>query len=430
MKNNFLKATFILLIGGMFTKIIGFIVRIIYMRIIGEDGIGLFSLVMPTYSLLMSLANFNIQLAVSKRISAGNDSKKTVFNACYIMLLLDIVLILIMFFSSKFISLYLLKNSDSFYPLLACSLTLPFISIGYVVKGYFYGKQNMLPHMVSNVLEQLFRLVIISLLLKHFVKYGTIILVTVLILFNILSETFSMIIFMFFLPKKIKIKKEDLVYQKEVKNDLMSVCVPSISGRLIGNIGYFFEPIILTNVLSMNGFSSKYIVREYGIYNSYSISLLLFPSFFISAISNSLLPEISKFYQNKKYSLIKKRLVQAILLSLVVGVCATSFIYFSRDFLLFKLYNTTNGSEYIKLLAPFFILYYLEAPLSTSLIALNKVKTCTFISTSGMIVKIITMICFGFCGFGINSLIYAEIINILYVTLLDFTFLRRVFNNI
>ena len=36
-----------------------------------------------------------------------------------------------------------------------------FISIGYIIKGYFYGKQNTLPHMVSNVVEQLFRLLII-----------------------------------------------------------------------------------------------------------------------------------------------------------------------------------------------------------------------------------------------------------------------------
>ena len=127
MKNSFFKATFILLVGGFITKIIGFLVRVIYMRIIGEDGIGLFSLVMPTYSLLMSLANFNIQLAVSKRISSGKNAKKTVINACYIMFVLDALLILIMFLSSSFISSTLLKNKATFYPLLACSLTLPFI---------------------------------------------------------------------------------------------------------------------------------------------------------------------------------------------------------------------------------------------------------------------------------------------------------------
>ena len=429
MKNSFFKATFILLVGGFFTKIIGFLVRVIYMRIIGPSGVGLFSLVMPTYSLLICLANFNIQLAVSKRISSGNDSKSTVFNACYIMFFLDIILILLMFFCSKYISLYLLKNKDTFLPLMACSLTLPFISIGYIIKGYFYGKQNMVPHMISNVLEQSFRLLLMLFVLRIFVKYGTVVLVSALLLFNILSESFSIFIFYFFLPKNITLKKDDFRYQKNVKNDLLQVSIPSVGGRLIGNIGYFFEPVILTNILLLSGFSISYITNEYGIYNSYSVGLLLFPSFFITAICNSLLPEVSKLINEKKICFAHKRIKQALLLSFGVGVCCTSIIFVFKDFLLNLLYGTNDGSSYISILSPFFTLYYLEAPLSTALIAFNKVKTCTFISTSGIIIKFIFMVILGTIGFGIRCLIYAEVINIIYVTLLDFICLRRIFNN-
>ena len=51
-QNKFLKATFILMIGGLITKILGFGIRIIYTRMVGSDAINLYSLVMPTYSLL------------------------------------------------------------------------------------------------------------------------------------------------------------------------------------------------------------------------------------------------------------------------------------------------------------------------------------------------------------------------------------------
>ena len=92
-KNIFFKSTLILLIGGFFTKILGLIIKIIFTRILKEPGIALYSLIMPTYSLLISLANFNIQLSISKRISANKRSKKTIINACYIMLILNIILI-------------------------------------------------------------------------------------------------------------------------------------------------------------------------------------------------------------------------------------------------------------------------------------------------------------------------------------------------
>lgn len=419
MNNTFIKSTLILLIGGFFTKLIGFIIKICYTRIIGTEGITLYSLIAPTYSLLITLANFNIQLAISKKISSGNRAKPTIINACYIMFFLDCLLIFIVFLSSEFISSNLLHNQNTSLPLLACSLTLPFISIGYIIKGYFYGKQNMSPHMISNVIEQLIKLIIILTILPKVTKLGSPLTITILILINIITETTSIIVFIFFLPKKFTLKKEDFHYNPSSSKSLLEISIPSISGRLIGNIGFFFEPVLLTKILLSKNISTTYIAKEYGIYNAYSISLLLFPSFFVSAISNSLLPEISKLHSKKNKNLIKRRIKQAICMSLTVGIICTTFVYFNCEFLLQKLYNTTEGSTYIKVLAPFFILYYLEAPLTSILVGLNKVKKCVFISTSGIFLKLLTMCILALLNFKIYSLIIAEIINIIYVTLLD-----------
>lgn len=429
-KNTFLTSTIILLVGGLLTKVIGLVIKVIYTRILQSDGIALYSLVMPTYSLLITLANFNIQLAISKRISSKNNSKKVIINAMYIMFILDCLLILITFLGAKFISINLLHNKSTYYPLLACSLTLPFISIGYIIKGYFYGKQNMSPHMISNVLEQLFRLVIITYLLPKLIPYGTVILVTTLILFNILSETFSILIFFFFLPTKFNLKKEDFIYNKEETKDILSISIPSITGRLIGNIGYFFEPIILTSILLYKGLSSTYITREYGAYNAYAISTLLFPSFFITAISNSLLPEISKINEERNHHLLKKRIKEAIFLSVSVGLICTSIIYIFKEPLLSILYNTKEGIDYIKTLTPFFILFYLESPLTSILIGLNKVKECSFISVSGIILKLVVMSILALTIANMNALVYSEIINIIYVTTLDIYFIKKYFKHI
>lgn len=222
------------------------------------------------------------------------------------MFILNTILIFTTIFFSKFISTNLLKNEDTYLPLLACSITLPFISLGYIVKGYFYGKQNVTPHMISNVLEQLLKLFIMILILPKVTKYGNVITVTTLILFNIITESFSIIILLIFIPKNKTINKDDLKFDKNETKELLKISIPSISGRILGNIGFFLEPIILTSVLLHTGSSINYITEEYGIYNAYVISTLLFPSFFITAISNSLLPEISKYHATNNKYLIKK----------------------------------------------------------------------------------------------------------------------------
>ena len=426
--NKFFKSTLILFIGGLFTKVLGFIIKIFYTRILGSDGISLFCLVMPTYSLLLSIANFNIMLSVSKRISSHNSSKKVIINSCYIMFFLNLIIISLGLLFSKFISFNLLKNKYTLLPLLSCLITLPFVSIGYIIKGYFYGKSNVVPHMISNVLEQCFRLLIIFLLLPFLIRYGIVVAVSCLLLFNVLSESFSVFIFYFFLPKNFNISKEDLVCDKNEIRSILDISLPSIAGRLLCNVGYFFEPIILTNLLLFKGFDINYINSNYGIYNGYSLPLLLFPSFFISAISNALLPEICKNSNNK--FLIKKRVKESVILSLTFGSLCTIFIFVFKSNLLSLLFNNIDGISFINVLAPFFILFYLEGPISTCLVALNKIKISVFVSVSGCIFKLLFMSILCIMGFGIYSLIYSEIFNIIYVVLLDIYFLSRVLNDI
>ena len=230
---------------------------------------------------------------------------------------------------------------------------------------------------------------------------------------------------MFFLPKKFNLHKNDLLVNKHESMELLRISVPSVSGRLLCNIGYFFEPIILTNILLYKGLSSDFIMYEYGIYNAYAIGTLLFPSFFVGAISNALLPEISKFNATKNTKMIKKRIKESLILSLIVGMICTAIIFIFKEKILSLLYDTSEGIKYITYLAPFFILFYLESPLSTILIALDKVKTCTFISVSGMIIKLIVMTILCFVNFKMMALLIAEVVNIVYVTLANFISLKK-----
>ena len=67
-KNIFIKSTIILILGGIVTKILGFVIRIAYTRIVGTEVIGLYSLVTPTYSLLITIATLALPTTISKLI--------------------------------------------------------------------------------------------------------------------------------------------------------------------------------------------------------------------------------------------------------------------------------------------------------------------------------------------------------------------------
>ena len=76
MKNKFIKSTIILIIGGMITKVLGMIIKIALTRTIGTEGIGLYSLVLPTFNLFISLCNLGVPTAITKLISERKKSSK------------------------------------------------------------------------------------------------------------------------------------------------------------------------------------------------------------------------------------------------------------------------------------------------------------------------------------------------------------------
>lgn len=431
-KNLFLKSTLILIISGFLTKILGFIIRIIYSRIIGEYGVSLYSIATPTYSLLLTISTLAIPISVSKLVSESSIHKKRSINiltsSAFIILITNLLLIILVLLSTKYISYNLLKEPKAYYILIAMALTLPFVSISSVLKGYFYGKQNMLPHATSNVIEQIIRLIIIATILPILMQKSVLHAVIGLVLLTIISEISSIIVFLFFLPKRINLRTKEIIPSINTSKNILDISIPTVSNRIIGNIGYFFEPIILTNLLLYSGYSNSYILAEYGAYNAYALSLLTMPSFFITAISMALLPEISKNYANHSFKLVRKRIKQSLLFAFIIGSLFSLGIFIFRNELLYSLYHTYKGVEYIKILAPIFVLFYLEGVLISSLQALNKAKISMKISFYGVILKLIVLIVLSFCYIGIYSLVISEILNIMFVVSLNYMYLKKCLN--
>ena len=425
-KDTFKMSIFILLIGGLITKILSFIIRVLFTRTITDEGMNLYTIVSPTFSLLIALASFSLPISISKIISKQTTARpKIMFTSLFFGLTFSFVLLLLVLLLAPFISSTLLKEEILTPLIYAMAFTLPFISITSVLKGYFLGKMKVIPNTVSNIFEQLARIIFLIYLLPKLVSKSIILGVVSYILFNIITEIISIFVFYLYLPKKIMLTKNDFLPSKSIINEILATSIPSVSGRIIGNVAFFLEPILLTNILLFVGYPSSYILAEYASYNAYAIGLLTLPSFFIAAICQILIPEISKYYNLKNYTLVKKRMNQALKYSFTIGLFFSIFLFFTRDFFLEILYKTTRGSDYIFILAPFFVLFYLEAPLTSTLQAINKAKAAMKITLLGAIIKLLIMSILSFLRVGIYGLVFSEIINIIIVVFLNYRILKK-----
>lgn len=415
-KEKFIKSTIILIIGGFITKILGMVIKVINTRLIGLEGISLYMLIFPTFSLFMSLSQFSLPTSVSKLVSEDKyNNKNLVFSSIPIILIFDFILIAIILLSASFISMNLLKDSRCYLPILCISCVLPFEAMSNMLRGYFFGKQKMLPHVISHIIEQIVRLVLTIILVPTLIKIDLVYAVSFLILVNMISEFTSIIILLIFMPKHVKITQQDIKPQKNNIKNILSISIPNTNTRLIGNIGYFLEPILLTSGMLAAGYDISYITLEYGIVAGYSMPLLLLPGFFTGAISSSLLPVISKANTLKQYSYIKRKLKQAIFISLAIGIPITFILFLFPDFFLNLFYGTTHGGVYLRCLAIPFLFYYIELPLAATMQAMDMSKNVMIDNMIGIILKTALLYLLSLLHIGIYSFIIASSVNIILV---------------
>ena len=417
MKEKFINSVIILLIGGLLTKLLGMFIKIMMSRLIGTEGLGLYMMVLPTFSLFIGIGQFGLPTALSKLVAEKRKNNiKLFFSILPISLFINLLLIITIIVIAPVLANNLLHDPRCYLPILAIAVVIPFTSLSSICRSYFFGKEKMVPHVVSNLLEDIVRLTLMIIGIPFFLPKGLEYAVCYIILSNVISEGVSILVLFLFLPKKIQLKKEDLIPKKDYMKESLSIGIPNTTGRLLGSIGYFLEPILLTTTLLSLGYSSKFITTEYGILSGYVMPLLLLPSFFTMAISQALLPVVSREYTRGNYTFVRRKIKQAILYSLAIGIPVTLFFIIFPELPLKLIYHTNEGISYMRFLAPVCLFQYIQSPLSSCLDAMGRSRDAMIGTTIGVIIRSIFLVLLSLLNIGLWGLIIAISLNVLAVT--------------
>lgn len=426
MKEKFIKKALILALGGFITKILSMVIRIITTRVIGVDGLGLYMLVLPTFNLFITIATLSLPTAISKLVAEGTrNNKKLVLGFLPIAIIFNIFLIIIIIILAPFIANNLLHNEILYYPIVSIGITLPFITTSSIIKGYFFGKEKMFPNVVSNMIEQITRIISIIFIIPYLLKINISYAVSGLVFINCLSESLGIVTLLLFMPNKTKINKNDIKPDLNNIKDIFSISIPTTTSRLISSIGLFLEPIIITFVFLKLGYQTTYITKEYGIISGYVLPMVMMPNFLSGAISNALLPTVTKSYANKKYKETKRKLLLACNLSLIIGFIFTIILFIFPKECLKLLFNTTLGSNYLKITSIIFLISYILNPLSICMQAMDKSKELMKINIIAVIIKTSLLFTLTYLNINMWPLIISYGIQYIYITIKIINIIRK-----
>ncbi|MTW84179.1 stage V sporulation protein B [Virgibacillus dakarensis] len=434
-KQSFLQGTLILIIAGMITRFLGFINRMVLARFMGEEGVGLYMMALPTLFLVMTLTQLGLPVAISKRVAeaeARNDRvkvKKILTVSLIVTAISSVIFTTAMIISAPFISS--LTDKRTLYPLLAISPIIPITAISAVLKGYFQGKQNMKPQSFTLVIEQVVRITSVAFFVKLLLPYGIEYAAAGAMFSVILGEFISLLVLIqiFKRKKTVKIRYRFFKYLKASKDtlkELFSIALPSTGSRLIGSFSNFLEPILVAQSLAIAGISSNLATKQYGELTGFALPLLFLPTFITNSLSIALVPSISEAEANKHNRLIHYRIHQSIRISFASGALATIVLTLFSVPILTYMYGTGNASKFLVLMAPFYLLLYIQAPLQAALQALDLARPAMWNSLIGAICKFTVLILLASNpNFGIMGVALAMVVSVVLVTLLHLASLRK-----
>lgn len=431
-KQTFIKGTLILILANFIVKILGFINRVVVARVMGEEGVGLYMMAFPTLLLTITLTQLGLPIAISKLVAEADalgdrkKIKKILVVSLSITGTLSIIFTTGMIVLAPFLSQNLLTDSRTYYPLIAISPIVPIVALSSVLRGYFQGRQNMKPAAFSQVIEQVVRITLVAVFTRALLPYGVHFAAAGAMISVVLGELASLIymIAMFKIKKRIQVRKnffKSVKSGKETFKQLMDIALPTTGSRLIGSVSYFFEPIVVAQSLFLAGVTTSLATKQYGELTGYAMPLLMLPTFITYSLSVSLVPAISEAAAQKKTLLIEHRLQQALRLSFVTGGLAVVVLYVFAEPVMQLMYGTSNSAIFVKVMAPFFIFYYFQGPLTAVLQAMNLAKAALINSFIGSAVKIAAIFALATRPeLGIMGAALAIVIGMVLVTLLHF----------
>lgn len=443
-KQSFIQGTMILLAAGFINRILGFVPRIALPRVMGAEGVGLYSLGYPLFIVILTVITGGIPLAVSKLVAAAESegNEKRVMDTLKVSLFLTVGLSILSTAAviplAPWIAATLLHNPEVYYTLLAMCPMFSIIAVSSVFRGYFQGRQNMIPSAQSQIAETLVRIVFMLALAYFMLPYGLALAAAGAMFGVTLGELGGLAVLLH------QYRKTRTVYaayasakigsapagspvpHSGVIRRLLHIHVPVTGSRLVGSLSYFLESVMTMQALAAAGIAAAVATAQYGSLQGMVIPVILLPGVLTYSLSVSLVPSLSEAAARGDMRTIHKRLHQSLRLALVTGAPFAILMYVLAEPLTKLLYNDASVAGMLKLMAPVAIFIYFQGPLQATLQALDRPGTALLNTFYGASIKLLLIYFLATQpDIGIIGVLIAINVNIVLVTLLHWSSIVR-----
>lgn len=414
--SNIVRGTMLLTGATFLSKFLGMIYVIPFNELVGETGGTLFNFAYVPYNILLSISTVGVPLAVSKFVSKYNSLQdyKTglkMFKAGMILMLgTGFLAFLTLFFSAEFLAGQMITSKevgditveDVTMVLRMVSFALLIIPAISIVRGFFQGYQSMGPTAISQVVEQIVR--IIFLLIASFlvlkVYKGTIATAIGFATFAAFIGGLASCVVLWFYWQRRKgnilgqIDQQRFTYDVSTKDlfiELFSYSGPFILIGLATPLYQLVDQFTFERAMVAIGEGEIWEITLSAI-NFYGHKLVIIPVTLATGLSLAILPALTKSFTQNNRTLLVSQINQALQIVLVLVIPAVAGLTMLSDVAYGSLYGLGNIQTTGPLLAwyaPVALLFALFTLSSSILQGINQQRFAVISLSAGLLLKIL-----------------------------------------
>lgn len=424
--SKLVRGTMILTASIFISKILGLIYIFPFKALVGLEGLALYGYGYIPYTVILSVATLGIPLAVSKFVSKYNalgdyqTGQRLFKSGLIVMSVTGIISFLILYLLAEPIANQVVDGkdlkgnsiADVVLTIRMVSVALLIVPIMSLIRGYFQGHQSMGPTAVSQVIEQIVRIIFIlclTFIIVNLMK-GSVGLAVAFATFGAFVGALGglTVLLVYWYKRKghlqRQIEENKVNHQLPLSSmykELLSYALPLSFVGLAIPLFQMIDLMTFNKALMAFGYDQKGAESAFGAFTQAAHKLILIPVSIATAMSLTLLPTITKSFINDDRQLLQKQVTQTyqiILFLTVPAAVGLSLLAYPAYGALFGVGEDLQvGAFILRYYAPIAVLFSLFAVTSALLQGINQQRFAVAALATGLLVK-----------FGLNTFLIGQ----------------------
>ena len=362
-RKRFLKNGILLTLVALAMRGVGLFSSSYITRIVGAEGVGLYTLIMTLYGFALTFATSGISLAMTNLVAAamakGERAVSSVVRAGVLYALgFGGAATVVLFLFAPLFGGAILSDVRTVLPIRILALSLLPEALLSVLTGYFVGVRRVANNAFLQVVAQIFKLSMTVFLLRRMAGEGIASACAVLAVCATLTDAVTLLVaaLQFLCARRGAARGEG-------KTALAPVCrmaFPLAVSAYLRSALLTVEHILIPSRLRLYGQSAAASLASYGILHGMALPLVLYPMAPLTSFAGLLVPEFAEASAAADLRRRERMCEKTLRAALWYGIGVSSMLCLFSEELGHLFYHSAEAGRYIAMLAPVVPIMYLD----------------------------------------------------------------------